>query len=77
MNDKQLAVKLAELDVREQLTQVRDAKTDLDEGYKRFKAKFDLNYAVLKSEYERQQILLEQKQAYLENAKFCAVKQFD
>ena len=77
MNDKELNVKLAELAVRDQLTQVRDAKTDLEEGYKRLKAKMDLNYAVLKSEYERQQILLEEKNAYLENAKHDLVKHFD
>lgn len=69
MNEKELRLRQYELDVSLQETKVRDAKTQLDEGYKVLIANLEKEYAVLKSNYERALLSLERERACVEFAK--------
>ena len=69
MNEKELKLRHYELDVRVQETKVRDAKIQLDEGYKKLMADFEREYALLKNNYERELLRLERERAYVELAK--------
>ena len=69
MNEKELKLRHHELDVRVQETKVRDAKLQLDEGYKKLQADFEREYAQLKSNYERELLRLDREKACVDFAK--------
>ena len=69
MNEKELKLRQYELDVRLQETKVRDAKSQLDEGYKILMSNFEKDYTVLKGNYERALLSLEREKACVEFAK--------
>ena len=66
-----------ELQVQEQQTRVKECKLNLDEGYKRLKAKFEEDYANLKFVYERSLIQLEKDKSYFEVAKSNIERGYD
>lgn len=72
MTQRENRVRQCELDVRVSESKVAEAKSAMDNGYKRLKAEFDAAYDKLKQEYQRASIHLEQEMAHLETAKSAA-----
>lgn len=69
MNEKELEVKRAELSLQRQGTRIKDAKSELENGYLKLKAEFDKEYSKLKNAYERELLDYRECEAALENAK--------
>jgi hypothetical protein len=69
VNDKELTVRRAEIEVRLQEIRVAEAKRAWEEGYKKLRADMEIEHTKLKAAYEREVLNLEKEKAYLENAR--------
>ena len=69
MNEKELKFEHCEVDVRIQETKVRDSKIQLEQGYKRLASEFEKEYAILKSNYERELIRFERERTFVSFAR--------
>lgn len=69
MKEKEVDVKMAEFHVRSSEIDVKQAKVEMEEGYKRLKAKMDIEYEVLKNNYQQALLDLEEARLHLTCAK--------
>lgn len=77
MTDKEHEVKLAEINLRSAEIRAREAKVDMEEGYKRLQAKMAMEYEALKASYAQSLLDLEESKLNLEATKERKEKNYD
>jgi hypothetical protein len=69
MTEKEQKVREAEIVVRLQKNEVKQARIALEQGYKKLQAEMERDYDKLKRELEREELRLEREKTRLELAK--------
>lgn len=77
MTEKEHDVKCAELGVMSAEIRAKEAKIDMEEGYKRLTSKMAMEYEALKAAYQQSLLDLEEAQLNLTITKQSAEKNFD
>lgn len=77
MKEKEIDVKLAEFNVRSCELGVKQSRIEMEEGYKRLKAKLDIEYESLKNNHQQALLDLEEAKLRLTCAKDDLDKGFE
>jgi cytidylate kinase len=77
MTDKEYEVKQAEFCVKVERIRAREAKVEMEEGYKKLRANMEMKYENLKASYELALSDLAEAELALERCKENAAKNYD
>lgn len=77
MTDKEYEVKQAEFNVRVQKIRAKEAKIEMEEGYKKLRAVMEMKYENLKAAYELALADLDEAELGLAKCRESSEKNFD